>query len=95
MVNIDTVRKDLFLGNINYIFVAAVDFFKAYLHRFTKENIYTLGGPEFVGRGGQVLICVISFFGLKTSMDRYHVGISDKLELIGFFRSKADLDLYM
>ena len=42
MVNINTVRADLFLGRLNDLEVAAADVGNAYIHEFNKEKIYTV-----------------------------------------------------
>ena len=47
VVNIDTVRKAFFPGNINDLEVAAADVGNAFIHGFTKEKIYTMTGPDF------------------------------------------------
>ena len=47
VVKIDTVRADLFLGQINDLQVTASDVVNVYLHRFSKEKIYRVAGPEF------------------------------------------------
>ena len=75
--------------------MAPTDFGNTYLHEFTKEKIYRLTGTEFGEWEGHITICVISVYGLKKSMARWHEAISDKLKLIGFSSSKEDLDLWI
>ena len=47
VVKIDTVRTDLFIGQIDDLQVAAAYIWNAYLHGFYKDNIFTVAGPEF------------------------------------------------
>ena len=46
VVNNDTFSPSLFLGKINDLEVASADFGNAYLHVSTKDNIYTMKGPD-------------------------------------------------
>ena len=95
MVNIENVRGDLFLGQLNVIELAFADIGNSYIYRFTKENIYTVVGPDFGEWQGQVLIFVILIYGLKKSIERWHETILDKLKLIGLYTSNAYTDLWM
>ena len=96
VVSLDSVRTAFFLGELNGLDVMAADISNAYLHGYTKEKVYTIAGPEFGPElEGQVLVCVRSIYGLRTSMARFREALSDKLRLIGFTSSKADPDLWI
>ena len=95
VVNIENLRTALLLGKFNGLEVAAVDFGNSYLHIFTNKNIYAVAGPEFGEWEVQVLIYVISIYGLKTPIFRWHASLSYNIELIGFCPSKAYLYLWM
>ena len=58
MVNIENVGTYLFLGHINCLEVSATDVGNPYLHGFSKENIYTLVGPDFGEWEDYILIFV-------------------------------------
>ena len=75
--------------------MTAVDVGNSYMHGFTMEKIYTVSGPEFGSWEGQVLICVISIYGLKTYMSRWNEALSDNIKLIGFCPYKAHPYLWM
>ena len=47
MVKIDTVSTAFFIGQHNGLEVATADIGNAYLHGFTRENIYVVSGLEF------------------------------------------------
>ena len=47
---INTFRKAFFLGQINDLEVAVVGVGNAWLHGFTKKNIYTVAKPRGVVR---------------------------------------------
>ena len=47
MVNIDTVRTDLFLVQIDDLEMDSLDVGNIYLHIFTYDNIYSLIVPRF------------------------------------------------
>ena len=93
VVSIDSIRTAFLIAKINDLKVMAADVGNAYLHGYTKEKIYTVAGPEFEELQGQILICVKSLYGLKTSMGRWHEALSKTLRLIGFQPLKADPDL--
>ena len=63
--------------------MSASDIGNDYLHGFNKKNIYTVTGPYFGEWEGQVLLYVISIYGLKTSMASWHEALLYKLKLIG------------
>ena len=64
--------------------MSAADVGNPYLHGFNKKNIYTVAGTYFCEWEGKVLLCVISVYGLNTSMARWNEALLDKLKLIGF-----------
>ena len=70
LANIDTVRTDFFLGQINYLEVDTADVGNNYIHGFTKEKIYAVAGHDFGEWEGQILICVRLIFGLNKYMAR-------------------------
>ena len=75
--------------------MTAADVGNSYMHGFTMEKIYTVSGPEFGSWEGQVLICVISIYGLNTYMARWNEAFSYKIKLIVFRPSKAYPYLWM
>ena len=95
MFNIENSRTALLLGNINGLYVDATYVGNVYPHKSTKENIYTVSGPEFDEWEFQVLIFVRSIYGLNTSMSRRHEEISDNINLVGFLHYKEDPDLWI
>ena len=58
VVNIDTFRNDLLLGQINDLDLADTDVGNEYLNGLKKEMIYAVAGFEFGEWEDQVLICV-------------------------------------
>ena len=84
VVNIYTVGVYLFFRCLNYIEVDVADFWNCYLHDFTNYNIYNVEVPEFGAWEEHVLICVISIYGLKTFIARFHEVILDRLKMVGF-----------
>ena len=50
VIKINTFRKAFFLGQINDLKVDDVDVGNAWLHEFTKKNIYTVAKPRGVDR---------------------------------------------
>ena len=46
MVNIDTIRTDLFLVHLNDLEVAVADVGCLCLYGFTEEKIYMVSGPD-------------------------------------------------
>ena len=96
VVSIDYVRAAFFLADLDKLQVMAADIGNAYLHGHTKKLIYTNAGPEFGPElEGRILVMVKSLYGLRTSMARWHEALSDKLRLISFRPSKADLNLWI
>ena len=50
VIKINNLRKAFFLGQINDLKVDDVDVGNAWLHEFTKKNIYTVAKPRGVVR---------------------------------------------
>ena len=66
LVNIDTVGVSFFLGHINDQEVSFIDVGDYYLHRLTKDNIYTVEGTESCKWKDRILICVRSIYDINT-----------------------------
>ena len=93
--NIDTVRKYLFLGQFNILEVSVMYFGNAYIHIFTRDNIYTVTGPNFGEWEFQVLICVRYIYGLNIFMAMWHEALLYKSNIIVLLPSKVDPDLWI
>ena len=70
-------------------------FGNAYIHIFTRDNIYTVTGPNFGEWEFQVLIYVRYIYGLNIFMAMWHEALLYKSNIIVLLPSKVDPDLWM
>ena len=92
----EAMRLGFVLAALNGLEACAGDVGNAFLYGTTREKVYIIAGPEF-GKEleGKILIIDKSLYGLKTSGARFHEHLSGKLRELGFYPTKADLDLWM
>lgn len=95
VVYIRSIRLVIFLAELNKLDVWGADIGNAYLEAKTKEKVYIVAGPEFGEREGHILVIHKALYGLRTSGKRWRERFSDDLMQLGFYRSKADPDVWM
>ncbi len=95
VVSLRGVRTVVFLAELNNLLVWQTDIGNAYLESMTKEKVYVIAGPEFVGQEGNIFIISRALYGLKSSGLRWHERFSDVLRSMHFFPSKGEHDIWM
>ena len=96
VMSIKAICIALFLAELNKMPICAMDIGNVFLHRLTKEKIYTKAGPEFGPEiEGRMLVVYKSLYRLKTSAARWHKALADMLVALGFKTSKANNNLWI
>jgi hypothetical protein len=96
VVNISSVRLGFLIAGLNDLQICAADIGNAFLYGRTREKVYVRAGNEFGPHlKGKDLIVDKSLYGLRTSSARFHEHLSAKLRTMGYYPSKADMDLWM
>ena len=95
VVSLRGIRLVVFLAELNDLEVWQTDIGNAYLEAYTKEKVYIIAGPEFVGLEGHIFVIVRALYGLKTSRLRWHERFSDVLRDMGFASCPAEPDIWM
>jgi hypothetical protein len=95
IVSLRGIRMLTYIAEHNGLEVWAMDIGNAYLEMFTKEKVYIIAGPEFGPLEGHTLLINKAIYGLKSSGLRWSERFSDVLVDMGFFLSKAEMDIWM
>ncbi len=97
VVSLRGMRLVVFLAELNELELCTGDIGNAYLEAYTKEKVCFRAGKEFAFKGhdGHLMIIEKALYGLRESSSRFHEVCSDALMSLGFFRSKADSDIWM
>jgi Reverse transcriptase (RNA-dependent DNA polymerase) len=82
-------------GENNGLFLMVGVISSAYLEVFTLEKVCCIASPEFGTLAGHIFTMVHALHGLRTSFARWHDRFPDVMHLLGFFRCKADPDVWM
>eukprot|EP00957_Ditylum_brightwellii_P051180 3879844-Ditylum_brightwellii.AAC.1 len=61
----------------------------------TKEKMYTRLGPEFGDWGGKLALINKALCGLVGPCAQFHRHLCAELDMLGFYPSKADQDLWI
>jgi hypothetical protein len=85
----------VFLAELNGLKTWATDISNAYLEAETKECVYIHAGPEFGEHEGHTLAIFIALYGLWNSGLQWHERFADCIRDMGFYPSKAELDIWM
>jgi Reverse transcriptase (RNA-dependent DNA polymerase) len=89
------------IAQLNGLAVWSTDAGNAYLESYTKEKVCIVAGPEFApfGLEGHILLIDRALYGLKSSGLRWWESLADIIHDpnggLGFFRSKAETDIWM
>ena len=96
VVGIEFVRCLFLFAARGGLKVIATDVGNAYLNGINREKVYVLAGEEFGEEyANKYLIIAKSLYGLKTAAARFHEHLSKRLRKLGFYPSKADVNLWM
>jgi hypothetical protein len=95
IVSLRGIRMLTYIAEHNGLEVWAMDIGNAYLETFTKEKVYIIARPEFGPLKGHTLLINKAIYGLKSSGLRWSERFSDVLIDMGFFLSKAEMDIWM
>ena len=67
----------------------------AYLEARTKEKLSIIAGPEFANLEGHIKVMGKALYGTRTAGACWLDHLFDVLKKMGFYPSKADLDVWM
>jgi len=95
VVSLRGLRIVAFLAELNHLQLWSTDIGNAYLESLTKEKVCFIAGAEFGPLAGRLLLIHKALYGLRSSGLRWHERLSDVLQGMGFFPSKADEDIWM
>jgi hypothetical protein len=95
IVSLRGIRMLTYIAEHNGLEVWVMDIGNAYLETFTKEKVYIIAGLEFGPLKGHTLLINKAIYGLKSSGLRWSERFSDVLVDMGFFLSKAEMDIWM
>ena len=68
VVRIENVLLFFLLAEISHLNILTRDIANAYLNAYTNEKVYTIAGPEFGSRSGQIMMIEKAICGLKISI---------------------------
>ena len=71
------------------------DISNAFVQADTKENIYSIAGPEFGEKEGSVVLIKKALYGLATSARQWSLTLGDAIRGMGFTPTRADPDLWI
>lgn len=83
------------MAEFNNLETLATDIGNASLNGYNKEKVCLIAGDEFGDMAGCVLIIEKALYGLRGSPAAFHLHLSQTLAKLGYFPTKADLDLWM
>jgi Reverse transcriptase (RNA-dependent DNA polymerase) len=89
------MRIAIVAAELNNLEIMVGDVSSAYLEAYTQEKVCFVAGPEFGPLEGHLLVIVRALYGLRTSGARWHDRLSDILQTLGFYPSKADPDVWL
>jgi Reverse transcriptase (RNA-dependent DNA polymerase) len=95
VLSVGGFRLILFLAELNDLELWATDIGNAYTEAYTTERVYIIAGTEFGEREGHMPVINIALYGLQTSGARWHDRFADCIRELGFFRCKAEPDIWM
>ena len=95
MISLDSIKLLFIAGELQGLKCMAADVTSAYIQAYTREQVYTIAGPEFGKDEGKTIYIVKALYGLQTSGNEWHGRFADDLTSMGFIPSKADSDLWM
>jgi hypothetical protein len=67
MADLETVRLAIVAAALFKLKIFAADVSHAYIQAYTKEQVYTVAGPEFGPLEGLVFVIVKALYGFRTS----------------------------
>jgi hypothetical protein len=89
------LRTCIFLGELNMMTPWATDIGNTYLEAKTAEKVCIKAGPEFGELQGNLLIIDKALYGLRLSGKAFNQLLSDCLQDLGFYPSKAESSISM
>jgi hypothetical protein len=95
VVSLRGLRTCIFLGELNNMTPWATDIGNAYLEAKTTKKVCIKAGPEFGELRGNLLIIDKALYGLRPSGKAFNQLISDCLQDLGFYPSKAEPSFFM
>ena len=93
MVSMEAMRLGFMLSKLNSLSACAGDIGNAFLYGKTREKVYIIAGPKFKELEGRILLINKSLYGLHMLRARFNEHLLVKLARLGFYPTKANLDL--